>query len=40
MTATDRLRMPSMDGASAWLNSEPLSTAQLRGHVVWLQFNF
>src|SRR4051794_4282847 len=38
MTATDRLRMPSMDGASAWLNSEPLSTAQLRGHVVLVDF--
>ena len=29
--------MPSLDGATAWLNSAPLSTAQLRGKVVLVQ---
>ncbi|MGH8868769.1 MAG: redoxin domain-containing protein [Actinomycetes bacterium] len=30
--------MPSVDGAHAWLNSEPLDPAQLRGHVVLVNF--
>jgi SAM-dependent methyltransferase len=28
------MHMPSLDGATGWLNSEPLSPAELRGHVV------
>ena len=38
MTATDRLHMPSLDGATGWLNSEPLGPAGLRGHVVLVDF--
>ena len=34
----DRLRMPSFEGATAWLNSAPLSLAELRGHVVLVDF--
>jgi thiol-disulfide isomerase/thioredoxin len=30
--------MPSLDGAAGWLNSEPLSPAELRGHVVLVNF--
>ncbi len=30
--------MPSLDGATAWINSPPLSPAQLRGHVVLVDF--
>jgi hypothetical protein len=30
--------LPSLDGATAWLNSEPLTTAGLRGNVVVVQF--
>src|ERR687892_2195798 len=30
--------MPSLDGATAWLNSEPLDSAELRGHVVLVNF--
>jgi thiol-disulfide isomerase/thioredoxin len=30
--------MPSLGGASAWLNSEPLGPAELRGHVVLVNF--
>jgi thiol-disulfide isomerase/thioredoxin len=30
--------MPSLDGATAWLNSEPLSPAELRGRVVLVNF--
>jgi SAM-dependent methyltransferase len=30
--------MPSFDGATGWLNSEPLGTAELRGHVVLVNF--
>ena len=32
--AIERVQMPSLDGATAWLNSESLGPAQLRGHVV------
>jgi thiol-disulfide isomerase/thioredoxin len=32
------LRMPSLAGASAWLNSEPLDSDELRGHVVLVDF--
>jgi thiol-disulfide isomerase/thioredoxin len=31
-------RMPSLDGATGWLNSPPLTTAGLRGQVVLVQF--
>ena len=30
--------MPSLDGATGWLNSEPLAPAELRGHVVLVNF--
>jgi thiol-disulfide isomerase/thioredoxin len=30
--------MPSLDAATAWLNSEPLGPAQLRGHAVLVNF--
>src|ERR1700760_1966389 len=30
--------MPAFDGATAWLNSEPLSPAGLRGRVVLVNF--
>ena len=38
MAALGRLRMPSLGGATGWLNSEPLGPAELRGHVVLLNF--
>src|SRR2546423_13313836 len=37
MSVFDRLRMPSLGGAE-WLNTEPLGPAQLRGHVVLVDF--
>jgi thiol-disulfide isomerase/thioredoxin len=33
-----RAHMPSLDGAAEWLNSEPLGPAELRGHVVLVNF--
>jgi thiol-disulfide isomerase/thioredoxin len=30
--------MPSLDGATGWLNSEPLGPAELRGHLVLVNF--
>ena len=30
--------MPSLDGAIGWLNTEPLTADQLRGHVVLVDF--
>jgi hypothetical protein len=38
MTVTERLQMPSLGGATEWLNSEPLGSAELRGHVVLVNF--
>jgi thiol-disulfide isomerase/thioredoxin len=38
MTVSGRLHMPSLGGATAWLNSEPLDTAGLRGRVVLVDF--
>jgi thiol-disulfide isomerase/thioredoxin len=38
MTVFGRLHMPSLGGATAWLNSEPLDTVELRGHVVLVDF--
>jgi thiol-disulfide isomerase/thioredoxin len=35
---SDRLHMPSLGGATAWLNSEPLGPAELRGQVVLVNF--
>jgi thiol-disulfide isomerase/thioredoxin len=32
------VRMPSLRGATEWLNSEPLGPAELRGHVVLVNF--
>ena len=34
----ERLHMPSFGGATEWLNSEPLGPAELRGHVVLVDF--
>ena len=33
-----RVHMPSLRGATGWLNSEPLGPAELRGHVVLVDF--
>src|SRR5918911_4506204 len=32
------VHMPSLDGATGWLNSEPLGPGELRGHVVLVNF--
>jgi len=37
-TVFDRMQMPALDGASAWLNSPPLTPAELRGRVVAVDF--
>jgi pimeloyl-ACP methyl ester carboxylesterase len=38
MSVFTRVRMPSLGGATGWLNSEPLGPAELRGHVVLVNF--
>jgi thiol-disulfide isomerase/thioredoxin len=38
VTVFDRLRMPSLGGATGWLNSEPLGPAELQGRVVVVNF--
>jgi thiol-disulfide isomerase/thioredoxin len=38
MAVFDRLHMPSLGGATEWLNSEPLGPAELQGHVVLVNF--
>jgi thiol-disulfide isomerase/thioredoxin len=38
MTVFGRVHMPSLDGATAWLNSEPLDPEGLRGKVVLADF--
>jgi thiol-disulfide isomerase/thioredoxin len=38
VTVFARRRMPSLGGATAWLNSEPLGPAELRGRVVLVNF--
>jgi thiol-disulfide isomerase/thioredoxin len=38
MTVFQRLHMPSLAGATTWLNSAPLGPAELRGHVVLVDF--
>src|ERR671928_140359 len=32
------VHMPSLDGATGWVNSDPLGPAELRGHVVLVDF--
>jgi thiol-disulfide isomerase/thioredoxin len=38
MTVFEGLHMPLLGGATGWLNSEPLGPAELRGHVVLVDF--
>jgi thiol-disulfide isomerase/thioredoxin len=38
VTVFERLRMPSLGGATEWVNSDPLAAAQLRGHMVLVDF--
>ena len=38
MAVFDRRRIPAFGGATGWLNSEPLGPAELRGHVVLVNF--
>jgi thiol-disulfide isomerase/thioredoxin len=38
MSVFERLHMPSLGGATEWLNSEPLGPAELRGRVVLVNF--
>ena len=38
MNVFARVHMPSLDGATGWVNSEPLGSADLRGHVVLVNF--
>ena len=38
MTIFGHVHMPSLDGATAWLNSEPLNPDGLRGRVVLVDF--
>src|SRR3954468_19944101 len=38
MSVSARVRMPSLGGATGWLNSEPLGSAELQGRVVLFNF--
>jgi thiol-disulfide isomerase/thioredoxin len=38
MTVSDRVQMPSLGGANGWLNSAPLGPADVRDHVVLVDF--
>ena len=38
MSVSAPVHMPSFDGATEWLGSEPLTLAELRGHVVLVNF--
>jgi thiol-disulfide isomerase/thioredoxin len=38
MSVLGRVHMPPLGGATGWLNSEPLGPAELRGHVVVVDF--
>ena len=38
MNVFTRVHMPPLDGATGWLNTEPLGPAELRGHVVLVNF--
>ena len=40
MTVLARVHIPSLDGTTEWLNSEPLGPAELRGRVVRVNFAF
>jgi thiol-disulfide isomerase/thioredoxin len=37
-TLFDRMRLPSLGGATEWLNTDPLGSPDLRGHVVVVNF--
>ena len=38
MASSGRVHMPALGGATEWLNSDPLSPAELRDHVVLVNF--
>jgi thiol-disulfide isomerase/thioredoxin len=38
MSVSAGVHMPALDGATGWLNSEPLGPTELRGHVVLVNF--
>jgi hypothetical protein len=38
MSVFQRAHMQSLDGATGWVKSDPLGPAELRGHVVLLNF--
>ena len=38
MTLLERPHMPALDGATQWLNTEPLAPSRLRGHAVLVDF--
>src|SRR6478609_379594 len=38
MNVSQRLHRPSLEGATGWINSEPLGTEELDGHVVLVNF--
>ena len=38
MTVSEHVHMPSLSGATGWVNSEPLGPADVRGHVVLANF--
>jgi thiol-disulfide isomerase/thioredoxin len=38
MSVFSGVHMPSLDGATGWVNSDPLGPAELRGHVVLVNF--
>jgi thiol-disulfide isomerase/thioredoxin len=38
MSVSAGVHMPALDGATGWLNSEPFGPAELRGHVVLVNF--
>jgi hypothetical protein len=40
VTVLARVHMPSLGGATGWLNSEPPGPAELRGRVVRVSFAF
>jgi hypothetical protein len=40
VTVLARVQMPTLGGATEWLNSEPLGPAELRGGVVRVNFAF
>jgi thiol-disulfide isomerase/thioredoxin len=38
LSVFERVHMPPLDGATGWVNSDPLGPAELRGHVVLVNF--